>query len=186
MDDVSDYLMALFKHHVEIPFIKVQPRSENLLPPPAEIACPAAISEDLAAECNQIAFMLGQAVRRHSTSCLIHSISILIYEVRVEWDASEYAAHLPGGTSISERQEQELAEEFPPLKDTVHILQVPAVVVDASGAIITWYLPKVLSAARQVSSLSNPWNFCYSFAPVCYYLEPPAYRSGLEEKSLVC
>ena len=71
----------------------------------------------------------------------------------VDWDISTYAKQLPKTpsnqvTKASIEKEQALREQFPLLNGVM--ASMPCIITDRHGAILVWYLPKILSDYRQV------------------------------------
>jgi hypothetical protein len=73
----------------------------------------------------------------------------------LEFDLIRYNEALNKAESgIDSPREDALAAKFPPPCDI--ILTQPAVVIDAGGRIILWYLPGAISDSMQVGTLSVP------------------------------
>src|SRR5260370_40606546 len=57
----------------------------------------------------------------------------------------------------NEEREEKLLERCPPGHEGTKLVEIPATILDASGAIIAWYLPDALTDATQVCNI-----YCYS------------------------
>jgi hypothetical protein len=77
----------------------------------------------------------------------------------IGWDATRYADMVPknpqnSGTKASNKKEASLRQRYPPLKNIT--ASMPCIIVDMHGVILTWYLPGILTDARQVSVFVVP------------------------------
>ncbi|KAG1743777.1 hypothetical protein EDB19DRAFT_1615747, partial [Suillus lakei] len=63
----------------------------------------------------------------------------------------------PKDTGHNEEREEKLLERCPPGHEGTKLVEIPATILDASGAIIAWYLPDALTDATQVCNI-----YCYS------------------------
>ncbi|KAG1725110.1 hypothetical protein EDB19DRAFT_1915226 [Suillus lakei] len=55
----------------------------------------------------------------------------------------------PKDTGHNEEREEKLLERCPPGHEGTKLVEIPATILDASGAIIAWYLPDALTDATQ-------------------------------------
>jgi len=73
---------------------------------------------------------------------------------QTEWRIGDYEARLiQKGSRCSgqnETVEAELMAEFPPIKQALGQEDRPLVISDVDGKILVWYLPGLISPARQV------------------------------------
>lgn len=65
----------------------------------------------------------------------------------------------PKDTGHNEEREARLLERCPPGHEGTKLIEIPTTILDASGAIIAWYLPDALTDATQV---------CYIY---CYWMD---------------
>ncbi|KAG1805034.1 uncharacterized protein HD556DRAFT_1192419, partial [Suillus plorans] len=59
-------------------------------------------------------------------------------------------------TGHNEQREAKLLERCPPGHEGKKLVDKPATILDASGAIITWYLPDALTNTTQVCNIHSP------------------------------
>ncbi|KII95853.1 hypothetical protein PLICRDRAFT_170451 [Plicaturopsis crispa FD-325 SS-3] len=101
----------------------------------------SSISADLAAECRFIADHARQAY---------------LTPIQLSWDVQRYNALLGSKPTGQQQQKEEaLGRRYSPPPVAEGIIQQPATVVDVHGVILLWYLPHVLSAARQEAIIQH-------------------------------
>jgi hypothetical protein len=85
----------------------------------------------------------------------IIAYSIALYQVVVPWSVVDYCAHLPARPKGFDcPREDEILAKFPPLyQRPFPTVTEPCCVVDNQGVILAWYLPRCLTAKRQVCEL---------------------------------
>lgn len=108
---------------------------------------------DLLSEVDRIAFILVEAF--HNPSKIIYDcMKWLSYDVvRTSWDASRYCDLIGAAMSgLREGVEEQIMERYPPIYSPARHERKPLVVTDLHRNILVWYLPVILTAARQVSS----------------------------------
>ena len=74
------------------------------------------------------------------------------------WDVTRYAdklpkKSLPRGSDLAKAKEASLKKQFVPLDGFT--ASTPCIIIDSQGIIMAWYLPNILSSARQVNLLSS-------------------------------
>ncbi|KAG2118615.1 hypothetical protein DEU56DRAFT_918775 [Suillus clintonianus] len=70
--------------------------------------------------------------------------------IQMPMDVARYSKLIsPKDTGHNEEREARLLERCPPGHEGTKLIDVPATIVDASGAIIAWYLPDALTDATQ-------------------------------------
>jgi hypothetical protein len=85
----------------------------------------------------------------HSNSCMT---------VQMQMDIARYSKLIsPKDTGHNEHREARLLERCPPGHEGKRLVDEPAIILDASGAIIAWYLPDALTDTTQVCNIH-----CYS------------------------
>ncbi|KAG1737436.1 hypothetical protein EDB19DRAFT_1909757 [Suillus lakei] len=70
--------------------------------------------------------------------------------VQMQIDIARYSKLIsPKDTGHNEEREEKLLERCPPGHEGTKLVEIPATILDASGAIIAWYLPDTLTDATQ-------------------------------------
>ncbi|KAG2123850.1 hypothetical protein DEU56DRAFT_917257 [Suillus clintonianus] len=70
--------------------------------------------------------------------------------IQMPMDVARYSKLIsPKDTGHNEEREARLLERCPPGHEGTKLIDIPATIVDASGAIIAWYLPDALTDATQ-------------------------------------
>jgi hypothetical protein len=78
--------------------------------------------------------------------------------VQLQIDIARYSKLIsPKDTRHNEEREEKLLERCPSGHEGTKLVEIPATILDASGAIIAWYLPDTLTDATQVCNI-----YCYS------------------------
>jgi hypothetical protein len=78
--------------------------------------------------------------------------------VQLQIDIARYSKLIsPKDSGHNEEREEKLLERCPPGHEGTKLVEIPATILDASGAIIAWYLPDALTDATQVCNI-----YCYS------------------------
>jgi hypothetical protein len=76
----------------------------------------------------------------------------------MQMDIARYSKLIsPKDTGHNEHKEARLLERCPPGHEGKRLVDEPAIILDASGAIIAWYLPDALTDTTQVCNIH-----CYS------------------------
>ncbi|KAG1740281.1 hypothetical protein EDB19DRAFT_1828498 [Suillus lakei] len=93
-------------------------------------------------------------------------------------------------TGHNEEREEKLLERCPPGHEGTKLVEIPATILDASGAIIAWYLPDALTDATQVDGnwrtnqgWFNPSSENDALTPGCINLSPVWFQQGHENQS---
>jgi hypothetical protein len=72
----------------------------------------------------------------------------------MQMDIARYSRLIsPKDTGHNEQREAKLLERCPPGHEVKKLVDEPATILDASGAIIAWYLPDALTDATQVCNM---------------------------------
>jgi hypothetical protein len=87
----------------------------------------------------------------------------MIPAVTIHWDATRYAMRLPKkpsapGTRTANAAEESIRRQYPPMSESAAAEAAesgPQIVIDTDNVILAWYLPGVLSEARQASLLTS-------------------------------
>ncbi|KAG1717182.1 hypothetical protein EDB19DRAFT_1923908 [Suillus lakei] len=70
--------------------------------------------------------------------------------IQTQIDIARYSKLIsPKDTGHNEEREEKLLERCPPGHEGTKLVEIPATILDASGAIIAWYLPDALTDATQ-------------------------------------
>ncbi|KAG1729756.1 hypothetical protein EDB19DRAFT_1832248 [Suillus lakei] len=71
--------------------------------------------------------------------------------IQTQIDIARYSKLIsPKDTGHNEEREERLLERCPPGHEGTKLVEIPATILDASDAIITWYLPDALTDATQI------------------------------------
>ena len=74
--------------------------------------------------------------------------------VQMQMDIARYSKLIsPKDTGHNEHREARLLERCPPGHEGKRLVDEPAIILDASGAIIAWYLPDALTDTTQVCNI---------------------------------
>ncbi|KAG1843162.1 hypothetical protein DFJ58DRAFT_844469 [Suillus subalutaceus] len=87
----------------------------------------------------------------------------------------------PKDTGRNEEREEKLLERCPPGHEGTKLIDIPATILDASGAIIAWYLPDALTDATQNQSDPEPLRRPAAIATAALrVMHPEQYWAGLQ------
>ncbi|KAG2354990.1 hypothetical protein BDR07DRAFT_1381831 [Suillus spraguei] len=93
--------------------------------------------------------------------------------VKMQIDIARYSKLIsPKNTGHNEEKEEKLLERCPPGHEGTKLVDKPATIIDASGTIITWYLPDALTETTQVRCVD-----CYSM-DIEYQMVPTEGNQG--------
>jgi hypothetical protein len=74
--------------------------------------------------------------------------------VQMQIDIARYSRFIPPkDTGHNEEKEEKLLQRCPSGHEGTKLIDIPATIIDASGAIIAWYLPDTLTNATQVCNI---------------------------------
>ncbi|KAG2740821.1 hypothetical protein P692DRAFT_201796918 [Suillus brevipes Sb2] len=75
--------------------------------------------------------------------------------IKMKIDIARYSRFIsPKDTGHNEEREEKLLQKCPPGHEGTKLIDIPATIIDASGAIIAWYLPDALTNATQKEMLA--------------------------------
>ncbi|KAG2758144.1 hypothetical protein P692DRAFT_201780049 [Suillus brevipes Sb2] len=75
--------------------------------------------------------------------------------IKMKIDIARYSRFIsPKDTGHNEEREEKLLQKCPPGHEGTKLIDIPATIIDASGAIIAWYLPDALTDATQKEMLA--------------------------------
>ena len=146
IDDIADVLWKSFQTKI---------RSDEFVSAD-NIPIPPGWSQQLAIDCEHLAYMLSIAFFNHSTFplCIIFLFIYSTFTVKLPWKISDYTKAMPPRPSgFHGPAEDGFANAFPPLfQKPFPIVSAPSSIVDSDSIIAAWYLPDGLTASRQVGN----------------------------------
>ncbi|KAG2747996.1 hypothetical protein P692DRAFT_20834277 [Suillus brevipes Sb2] len=84
-----------------------------------------------------------------------HLIKAYNNPIQMQIDIARYSRFIsPKDTGHNEEREEKLLQRCPPGHEGTKLIDKPATIIDASGAIIAWYLPDTLTGATQKEMLA--------------------------------
>jgi hypothetical protein len=119
------------------------------------------LDTELVMACDRLADVLIKAYKNPSgSSCrfkkFLHHLNSFM-TVQMQMDIARYSKLIsPKDTGHNEQREAKLLERCPPGHEGPMLVDMPATILDSSGAIIAWYLPDALTEDTQVCNI----HFC--------------------------
>ncbi|KAG2030179.1 hypothetical protein BDR03DRAFT_987263 [Suillus americanus] len=115
-------------------------------------------------------------------------IKAYINPIQMPIDIARYSKLIsPKDMGHNEEREARLLERCPPGHEGTKLIDIPATILDASGAIIAWYLPDALTDATQADGIwrtNQEWFTPRSendvLTPRCLNLSPAWFQQGHE------
>lgn len=81
-------------------------------------------------------------------------LGLILHAVYTTWTVTDYIFAIQSDGQRTGR-EARLMEEFPPIFEQMETLDDPALILDAEGNALVWYLPGILSPVTKVRPMTN-------------------------------